>query len=173
IGGCAIGLRCRADCGTLSLRRDRALRVGRGGSLGCIHGVGVRWHLCRGQRGGLCAARLALLVKAQSRALPEAHHHSPPQVGQREGGLAIPAVNRTQYRKQGRVLRYLKQRTIAKRPAQRREISPEDSNLTQKRFGHFISSFLFLISAGNNNYRCPCQLIHVEVAGYISPPRLL
>jgi hypothetical protein len=55
-----------------------------------------------------------------------------PEVREIEGSLTVPAVRSSDQGKQGLVLRDRDHRAIAKRPAQRGEISAEHTNFTKK-----------------------------------------
>ncbi len=58
------------------------------------------------------------------------------QVGQAKGGLPVAAVGRADQLEEGRVLVDRHQRTVAERPALRREVEADDADFTDEWLSH-------------------------------------
>src|SRR5687768_14712842 len=88
------------------------------------------------QRRRFDAAALAKVVQRESRPLPGMHRRAPLQVGQREGGLAVAAIERAQQREQRRVLGDRHELSVAPRPTRGCEVEAKNPNFSDEGVGH-------------------------------------
>src|SRR5207253_5770279 len=96
------------------------------------HKMGVRRDLGFEQRHGLAAASLAQVVQRQARALSRMHRGVALHIRQREIGLAVTAVGRSQQGEERRVLRERQYLAVAKGPAFGCKVEGEDSDFSYK-----------------------------------------
>src|SRR5262245_37739904 len=113
----------------------------------------VERHLWGGQRNGGLAAGLPERTIRQPIPLARHQRGGALEVGQGEGGPPVATVVRAEQREERRVLGDGQQLAVAQRPAERREVPAEHSDLAYEWVGHCSSSSPAPASCAKE--RCP------------------
>src|SRR4029453_4354282 len=98
-----------------------------------VRGVRVRRHLLGGERDRLDSGLLADRAIAEPGPLPGTDRRTPAEVGEREGGDAVPAELRAEQREERRVLREREVLAVGGRPAVRAEVVAGEHQLADER----------------------------------------